>query len=78
MRLARLEFVCVTSGTVIRPLHMLLIPPWKATLNIVFFASLKIFVFTTQVQRSRDDLNNIFQTSPSRSTTLVVSQRHSG
>lgn len=31
----------VTSGMVMRPLHTLLMPPWKATLNMVFLARLK-------------------------------------
>ena len=33
--------ICHTSGMVISPLQTLLTPPWKATLNIVFFANLE-------------------------------------
>ena len=31
----------ITSGTAIRPPHMLVRPPWKAILNMVFLARLK-------------------------------------
>ena len=42
--LEHLGNICFTSGIVIRPLHMLLKPPWNATLNIVFLANLEILV----------------------------------